>query len=52
MTCSYLAIVFRKQFGFLLDNLAIPSLQVGVLGPGQGEAGQLQSTMPSVRPLS
>lgn len=36
MTCSYLAIVFRKQFDFLLDSLAIPSLQIGVLEPGQG----------------
>lgn len=36
MTCSYLAIVFRKQSDFLSDSLRIPSLQIKMLEPGKG----------------
>lgn len=45
MTCSYFAIVFRKQYDFLLDSLGIPSLEIKAIEPGQGWVGQLRSTM-------
>lgn len=45
MTCSYFAIVFRKQFDFLSDSLRIPSLQIKSLEPRKGWAHQLSSTM-------
>ena len=45
MTCSYFAIVFRKQFDFLSDSFRIPSLQIKALEPRKGWAHQLSCTM-------